>query len=167
MKRYGMICLLCLAFCLLAACGAEKQPAAQTTAAPAETTMKIVNPLEEVPDAAAFAERLGFPLEAPGNAKDPIFHVLSGKAAQIDFLVGEAEYMLRAQKAAAGIDNLSGLHGEAKVTKQLDGGAVLETVDLGGRTALRLSWTDGDLQKVLVTDSGDATALQAVYESIK
>lgn len=167
MKARILIGLLCLTLCLLTACGAKKPPAAQTTAATEATTKQRGNPMEEVADAAVFADRLGITLEAPETAKDAIYTIVSGTVAQIDFLVGAQEYMLRAQKQEAGTDNLSGLNGDVTATETLADGAVLDTVDIGSGTALRLSWTDGDLEKTLVTDSGDAAALQTVYDSVK
>ncbi|MBR4728281.1 MAG: hypothetical protein IK080_10385 [Clostridia bacterium] len=167
MKLRITVCLLCAALCLLSACGARPSPAAQTTAATEATTKRRGNPMEEVADAAAFAERLGITLEAPADAQDAVYTIVSGTAAQIDFMAGGQEYMLRAQKQETGTDNLSGLYGDVTATEPLADGAVLETVDLGGWSALRISWTDGDMEKVLVTDSGDAAALKAIYDSIK
>ena len=167
MKVRITLCLLFAALCLLTACGAKTAPDAQTTAATEATTRQRGNPMEEVADAAAFAERLGITLEAPANAQDAVYTIVIGTAAQIDFMVDGQEYMLRAQKQATGMENLSGLYGDVTATETLADGAVLETVDLGGLSALRISRTQGDLEQVLVTDSGDAAALKAVYASIQ
>ena len=164
MKKITVIALLFALTFSLAACGGSRtaeKPADATD--PANVTAQIPNPVVDVDSAEAFKE-LGITLEAPENAQDVFYSIISGSIAQIQFTSDGAAYNLRASKTE---DDISGVYGSLKETKELKGGAMMDELTDGETVYHVIRWAaDGVNYSLTNTDGASSDAALAVYESL-
>ena len=164
MKKIAVTALLFALIFSLAACGSRTaEPPADVTD-PANVTAQIPNPVVDVDSAEAFNE-LGITLEAPENAQDVYYSIISGTIAQIQFTADGARYNLRASKTE---DDISGVYGSLKETKELKGGALMDELADGETVYHVVHWAADGVNYVLSnTDGASSDAALAVYESLQ
>lgn len=98
---------LCLCLCMLSlGLGCAKEPAAAPEDAEAPAA-GIPNPVAEQPNAAALAS-FGYGIDAPENATNVRYSIISDKIAQVQFTLSEREYTYRAADEAEG--DISGVY---------------------------------------------------------
>lgn len=122
-----------------------------------EGNMQIASPFEEVDSAKIFEDRLGITADAPKGAKNVMYNILTGNVAQVDFELDGHEYMLRASKSD---EELSGLYGKDKGTKQYDGeyNTQLKTIEIDGKDTYSLTWQKGSVYYTLVNTDGSSVS---------
>ena len=164
-KGKAMAVLCCLALCgaLLTGCAAGQTLPEET---PAAGGTQIVNPLVPVGSAGDFLP-LGLWLDSPEGAEDPIYTIVAGRTAQVDFVLDGAAYCLRAS-AELEREALSGVYEPLEQAAEdisldcEDGGTGVElrAAQSGGRLAW---WRWGEANFSLWTpDCAEADAFEAL-----
>lgn len=159
MKKTVALLLAALLTVSFAACS-QKTSDSKTT--DDTENVQIPNPIKEVDSADAFRS-IGISVDAPEDAKDVTYRNIGGEIAEVVFTLNEHVYTLRASKTQS---DFSGLYGDVVEKKVLEGGPILETVQVD-IAARRLTWTSDSMETVLINmDGADEAAMLSVYNSI-
>ncbi len=98
----------------------------------------VVNPIVEVENSQALRDSLGINMDAPTDAKDIVYMVISDEIAQIIYTLNEKEFVLRASKTIAGVD-LSGMHGDFELIEYTSANITADVIELENGSALAVS----------------------------
>lgn len=119
---------------------------------------QLPNPIVEYNDSSAF-EKLGIMIDAPDNATDVIYSIISNEIAQITFKLNNKGYSYRAAKTN---DDISGVYGTfdepVKVMASANGEAIEITVkSLKEGSGVLAIWKSGSVQYSLYTPDNATT----------
>lgn len=143
-RKVALTLALLLAAALAAGCAAgEDKPSAQ-----------LPNPVEEVDGPEDFLP-LGIAIDAPQNAEDVSYAIISDTVAQVEFTLDGNGYTYRAAKGEGDISGVSGLFnvGTLNANWEFEGkgvSAVVKTAETGGRLA---TWEEAGISYSLWTES--------------
>ena len=108
------------------------------------TDCGIPNPMVDAEDASAFADTLGFSIDAPAGASDVQYSIIGGQVAQVTFSADDAAYVYRAARTT---EDISGVYPKPGFTGLADGMSTMALPE-GGFVG---GWMHGDIQYLLVT----------------
>ena len=148
MKRFVCVLLPILFLLSMTACA---KPAEEE--APAEPTSGIPNPLVEQDSAQALSD-IGYPIDAPANAKDVKYIIIDGNLAEVLFTLDGREYTYRGADESMG--DIAGVYetfDEEAQNINVDGegwyaSVTVKTIEGGKRGALA-SWSYSPKQYTL------------------
>lgn len=141
-------------------------PDAGVAETPEESTVQGGNPYVEVENASAFAP-LGISIDAPADAEEKAYAIISGEIAEIVFRLDGHSYRLRASKGG----DFSGINGEIVSREPIENGGDAEIVTLkvpGVGECRLVEWTaDGVRFSLSNTDGAADDELRAVFAKIQ
>ena len=125
------------------------------------------SPFIPVDNASEFESQLGIRLDAPADADYVEYSIADGKIAAIYFTLDGHGYDLRASCQSGDFSGLSGTVVKEE-TIDAENNAVFSILQNGNIEFLRITWTDGPVNYVLMnTDGGAESEIKAIYEKVK
>lgn len=123
------------------------------------------SPVEDVENAAAFAP-LGVSIDAPADADDVTYAIISGETACVTFRMGDHTYRFCASAKTGEVANV---YGETLSAYTVDAasGTVLTRMQGFDGVYIKIEWTkDGVAYALTNTDGTDADAAVAVFRAV-
>lgn len=137
----------------LTACGKAQSAPETTTAAETEaatTAAELPNPMQPVENEKEF-ETIGIHMVTPPDAENPLYFIISGAVAEIQFTKNGADYSFRASNTAEDFAGIFERFKEETLTVEASTDqteALIKTTESGGRLA---SWSWGETDYTLYT----------------